>query len=181
MMFSSPEAKDAALRWLQGVKECMEGLDWSITCGILLGAVRGGDFIDWDFDIDCMMHRKHEKEMPRIVECLKAKGYNAAVIVCRDDRPTIQQLQKFIQITKEGVPGHIALRQPKDFGGKGYFTFGKVMLRGVEFPCPGNVENFLTEMYGGDWRTPKPTKGWRGAGAHVRTEGHPVPEGAWHD
>lgn len=180
-MFNTEAAKQAGLEWLRGVKECMEGLDWSITCGVLLGAVRGGDFIDWDFDIDCMMHRKHEDEMPRIVRCLKDRGYNAALIVCRDDRPTIKQLQKFIQINLKGVPGHMALREPNHFKGKGYFKFGKVKLHGAEFPAPGNVENFLTEMYGKDWRTPKHTPGWTAAAGHMVGPGHPVPEGAWHD
>jgi len=180
-MFNTPEAKKRALDWLRGMKHCMQGLDWSITCGVLLGAVRGGDFIDWDFDIDCMMHRRHEPDMTRIVSCLREHGYSANIIVCRDDRPTIKRLQKFIQIQRLGIPGHIALREPKDFKGKGYFPFGKVMLRGHYFPCPGNVENFLEEMYGPDWRIPKPTPGWKSMSSHVERPGHPVPEGAWHD
>lgn len=181
MMFSNQEAKKRALVWLRGVASCLEGLDWSLTCGVLLGAVRGGDFIDWDFDIDLMIHRKHEKDMPRIVSCLREKGFKASLIVAPDDRPTILQLQKFIQINRLGVPGHIALREPKNFHGKGYFNFGTVKLQGIEFPCPGNVEHFLTEMYGPDWRTPKPRPGWKSTSSHVEREGHPVPEGAWHD
>jgi len=181
MLFSTEEAKDRALAWMIGLKECMKGLEWSLTCGVLLGAVRGGEFINWDFDIDCMMHRKHEPEMERIVRCLKKKGYKANKIIMKDDKPTILQLQTFIQITKDGVPGHIALRDPTNFGGTGYFKFGKVKLRGVEFPAPGNVENFLTEMYGRDWRIPKPTPGWKAIESHVERPGHPVPVGAWHD
>lgn len=180
-MFSTPEAKKRALEWLQGLKECMKGLEWSITCGVLLGAVRGGDFIDWDFDIDCMMHRKHEKEMPRIVECLQERGYNASQITMKDDRPDIKEIQKFVQIKRRGVSGHIALRTPNNFRGNGYFTFGKVMLHGEYFPCPGNVEKFLEEMYGADWRTPKQSPGWKAVAPHTERPGHPVPEGAWHD
>lgn len=181
MMFNTEFHKDLALEWIDGVKACLGDVRWSLTCGVLLGAVRGGEFIDWDFDIDLMMYREDEEKMPRVVDCLKARGFKAALIVCRDDRPTITQLQKFIQINHQGVPGHIALRDPSNFKGRKYFPFEKVMLRGKQYPCPGNVRKFLEEMYGPDWRTPKPTPGWTAAAGHMVGPGHPVPEGAWHD
>ena len=181
MMFSSEHHKDMALEWIDGVKDCMGDIRWSLTCGVLLGAVRGGEFIDWDFDIDLMMYREDEDKMEAAVGCLKASGFAAALIVMKDDRPTIKQLQKFIQINRKGVSGHIALRDPSNFQGKGYFPYGRVMLRGKHYPCPGNVEKFLEEMYGPDWRTPKPTPGWKAMAPHAERPGHPVPVGAWHD
>lgn len=181
MVFRSVMNKDHALEWLVGLKRCMQGLDWFINCGTLLGAVRDGDFIDWDLDIDAMMHRKHEGLFPQIIKCLRAKGFTANYVICRDLRPQIKELQHFIQIRYKGISGHIGVRKPGDFKGKGYWKFGKVKLRGVEFPCPGNVEKFLEEKYGKDWRTPKPMPGWKAMAPHARSPGHPVPEGAWHD
>lgn len=172
MTFSTPGAKDRALEWLVGLKDCMKGLVWFINCGTLLGAVRGGDFIDWDLDIDAMMHRKHEGLFPQIIQCLRKKGYNARYVVCRDDRPQVKVIQHFIQISRKGISGHIGVRKPGDFKGEGYWKLGTVKLRGVEFPCPGNVGKFLEEKYGPDWRIP------RRPGAMVQRG--IVPRGAWH-
>lgn len=176
-----PLDKEHALEFLKIVRDCCQGLDWCITCGALLGAVRGGDFIDWDFDIDVLLHRKHIREFPRIAACLIKHGCNATIITLPDDRPSVTDMRTFIQIYYKGVPGHIMLRTPKSFRGSGYFNFGNVVLHGVEFPCPGNVEKFLTEMYGSDWRSPKPAKVWERVATHTAHPGHPVPKGAWHD
>lgn len=181
MVFRSVMNKDHALEWLVGLKQCLQGLEWFINCGTLLGAVRDGDFIDWDLDIDVAMKRKHENKFQDIIKCLRAKGYTANYVICRDLRPEIKELQHFIQITYKGISGHLGVRSPKQYIGRGYFTFGKVMLRGVEFPCPGNVEKYLEEKYGKDWKTPKPRRGWKGVSRNIRTPTHPVPEGAWHD
>lgn len=173
--------KDNAMGFLRQVKTCLKGLDWCISCGVLLGAVREGKFIPWDFDIDILLHRKHIAEFPRIIKCLRKHGCKANQHTLPDSQKKIKGLQTFIQIYYRAIPGHIMLRTPRNFKGTGYFNFGKVMLHGVEFPCPGNVEQFLKEMYGADWRTPKPGKGWRRVINNIAAPGHPVPEGAWHD
>ena len=173
--------KENAMGFITRAADCMKGLDWCITCGVLLGAVREGRFIPWDFDIDLLLHRKHIGEFPRIVKCLKGKGCKATQLTLPDNRKSVNGMQTFIQIYYKGVPGHIMLRTAKSFKGKGYFNFGRVKLHGVEFPCPGNVEKFLEEMYGSDWRTPKDPSGWKTRINHVAKPGHPVPEGAWHD
>ena len=168
-----PINKKRALQFLMNVKECLKGRTWFLTMGTLLGAVREGNFIDWDFDIDLMMLRKYEPDMQGIANCLKSKGCSATVITCRDERKEITEMQIFIQINYQGVPGHIALRDHKSFKGKGHLVPGETRtIMGVEFPVPKNPEKLLEEIYG-DWRTPTPPR-------HYRQSAN-LPEGAWHD
>lgn len=176
-----PLDKKNALEWLKGLKACMQGYKWWLSSGTLLGAVRGGNFIDWDVDIDCMMLREHEGDFPKIIKCLRAKGYTANYVICKDLRPEIKEIQHFIQITYKGVPGHIGVRSPKNYRTKNCLTsFKTATIQGVEFPIPNNVDKLLTEMYG-DWRTPKPPPSMKYILPNIRKPGHPVPEGAWHD
>lgn len=193
MVALPPINKKHALEWLQGLKACMQGYKWWLSSGTLLGAVREGNFIDWDVDIDCMMLRKYEGDFQKIVKCLRARGFTANYVICKDLRPEIKELQHFIQINYKGVPGHIGVRSPKRLfpelssrSPKNYKTkncltsFKTATIQGVEFPIPNNVEKLLTEMYG-DWRTPQIPPSMKNVISHIRRPGHPVPEGLWHD
>lgn len=126
----------------------MEGLDWCLVLGTCLGAVREGDLIEYDFDIDVALDKKHADEMDRIAKCLTSKGCSASVIPWT----TKKGKTKFIQNYYMKVPGHIMLRNLGD-------KFETRKVQGVDFPVPVNPEKYLEAVYG-KWKVPLTVRQW---------------------
>jgi len=144
--------KDHALIFLKGVRDCLKGMKWSLNCGTLLGAIREGDFITWDKDIDLLLSDEHKDQLPQLVKCLNEKGLRANLVTA--------WAMHFIQIQYRSCPGHIGCPH-----GINLFTkFFKekmrmVKVRGEEFPVPKNAEQLLTDRYG-DWKIPLSNRDW---------------------
>jgi len=67
--------------------------------------------------------------------------------------PLRNSFKKIVKLLMEkiGIKKRVLVANRND-----YFThFSKVLFYGVEFKAPNNVKNYLTSLYGKDWRTPK--------------------------
>jgi len=151
-MKNRPMNKERALEWMLKLRDCLEGKTWSLIHGTLLGACREGDFIDWDFDIDILLHEKHFEDLQGIVKCLNEKKCKATLFTFHG--------KQFVQIYWKAIPGHIMMPWKSEYRNK--FFAGKMTtktIQGEEFPVPEHWEELLTERYG-DWKTPVKIKDW---------------------
>jgi len=141
---------------LKAVKHCLTGIEWSLSCGTLLGAMREGDVIEYDIDVDTLLHYKYVDKLtemaPKIIECLTRQGCRARLVT--------EYQPNFIQLSYKGCPGHIGL------AGKSYWKWkffeGKmrtVNIRGVDFPIPEKAEELLTIRYG-NWKEHLSHEAW---------------------
>jgi len=134
-------------------------LDW----GTLLGAVRNGKMIPWDFDIDVGIFHRDTVRLLSTEKYIAKNGYRFAV-----DRNK-KHARKIRFFGKEGFDFHVDIDPWIVRKGKVITTYGDVRYRTIEelevldtikfegntYPCPKNPKVGLARMLGEDWRTPK--------------------------
>lgn len=66
---------------LDEVCEALEGagVEWSLHAGTLLGAIREGDFVPWDYDIDVAFPAEQLEQVLGTFPGLRARGFEATV------------------------------------------------------------------------------------------------------
>lgn len=138
-----------------------------IQDGTLLGAVREGDIIDWDFDMDLGVY-SHEWSQEAEILLIKnnyilKNSYNTL-----EDRLHLKWSKDGIQFdiflyyeydenyVYHGVTQEHALSEGKKyiFLYKNNFTFTKIDLLGYSLTAPFPPEDFLIQKYGENWKTP---------------------------
>lgn len=153
-----PINKDSASHLLLSCKKVMDqhNIPFLLVFGTLLGAYRDNDFIGHDEDVDIALF---EKDLPKISALIndgyfKAYGIN---LIRRDGD---------ILISLQYKNDYIDLYFFKDSGAQ-YRCGGHYIERsqidkpnttinflGANFKTVNNVEVYLAEKYGNDWRTP---------------------------
>jgi phosphorylcholine metabolism protein LicD len=151
-------------------------IDYWITCGSLLGAVRHQSIIPWDDDIDISIMESHEHILDNNKEAFQAENlsivpYKFGFKIFDCDTPLIPNnnhgfpfLDIFVMV--ENNQGDIDnkmimyknLDYRKEFTEEYYynnelfplgkFKFGKLKLPGPKVPLA-----FLDRVYGSDWKT----------------------------
>lgn len=141
-----------AVQALVGVKKALVGIRWFLDCGTLLGAVRDGDIILWDFDIDTGALAEDRGKIEEVAIKLRNLGFSATVF----QEWKKNKDAKFIQFGYKGIPGHISFhwlkgRRPAHIEQLLEKQAPTRNIRGIAFPVPFNPENYLERMYK-NWR-----------------------------
>lgn len=139
-------------------------LDW----GTLLGAVRNGRMIPWDYDIDLGMFHDDAQRLIALSPDIAKDGFDLTAFWCN----TYVHIIRFF--TKEhGLNFHIDI-YPWIVVGETVRAvdnlnrirtmieltdLDSVEFEGAKYPCPQNPEKSLLHRYGTDWRIPKVLSG----------------------
>jgi hypothetical protein len=134
--------------------------------GSVLAIVREGGLIQHDDDLDIIVAFDKSKvegikaALGVVRECLVAKGYKVQGNffshwhVLRGGR----KVDVFVGLVEEGQIGWFPGRR-RAFRKEEVFPAGTAEFLGSTCPVPRDVERYLSETYGANWRTPAP--GWR--------------------
>lgn len=135
-------------------------LDW----GTLLGAVRDGGAIPWDFDADLGAFIEDREGIARLTDKAKELGYTLAYY---------PQYHKFRFFGDKGEAFHvdIDLWEPRENVAVALFdtrhehpmqsliNHSSIEFEGRKYPCPTNPVETIMRMVGPDWKLPKISQG----------------------
>lgn len=135
---------------------------WFLTGGTLLGAVRDGDFIHWDWDVEVSVLAEEavQKEGELLKNLIKA-GFlissNDTSIenfkICVKGWGTEFEILGRYLNTTEGLRTRNTTKVPAYL----FNEFEIITFRGHNFPAPSPINKYLEALYG-DWKTPVKTE-----------------------
>lgn len=163
---------------LKDLKEVFEKHDipfW-VQEGLLLGLYREGHIIRGDEDdTDICVWKEHAEKVEKAIPDLEAKGFRILDKWVFEDTiegmPIARGTNKIDIImtrkkeSKDGVVYFLARNYDKTMGDLDYFAFvfsadiyskfSEIEWGEEKYKVPGNIEKYLVERYGEDWKTPK--------------------------
>lgn len=150
-----PDDRAEALTEVLGVLRAA-GIKYWIGCGTALGAVRDGDFIAWDHDIDLIF------DAPIADVRAAFAAYDELVDYERETAYAVRDLRiDFFELQRELDGRAFITCYGKDatvdymYDGKHFAGSTPVEIAGVVAQAPADVTEYLEATYGADWRTPK--------------------------
>lgn len=137
-----------------------------LSDGIVLGYVRDGDFIPWDFDADFFLEAEKVMGLENhIANEFESLGYDIITVrgglndwkVAIDKHDYHIDLRSFFRVKGQ----HIS-KVKRSNGKWSLYTMPTsfmdnlqaVDFRGGEYLIPADAEGYLAHLYGKDWRTP---------------------------
>lgn len=155
--------KAQARRNLLDLKQVFDraSLEFGLIYGTLLGAVRDGDFISWDEDVDVFILDEDRARLHDLLWELRDVGIN--LVRMEGDLYSVMRDDDYIDIyVFRGVGTKRWCNQ--DVVDSDFLMFkGRIPFLGTEFHSPKDPARFLEVMYGADWRTPRqdyPARPW---------------------
>jgi len=154
---SKPIDKDIGRQNLLTLKQVLdaEGLTFFLAYGTLLGAVREGDFISHDSDIDIGVYDTDKEKFLGLLFTLKELGLE----LVRFDK-------ELVSLMKGGEYIDVYFFKKKMLPKSGWYCGGlympskyldsldQIAFHGHNFSCPGNHVNLLVFLYGENWKVP---------------------------
>jgi len=145
------------LEIMKNVKKIVEGegVDLFLANGALLGAVREGDFIPWDDDVD--MDALVEDLAPKY-ETIREQLIHLGYIVRGIKRHPEMKINVFYGGEKVGILAlylkgknryRFKYKWPKTL----YEEYEEIVFKGVKFKAP-KIREYLIHQYGKSWKTP---------------------------
>jgi len=139
-------------------EEIASGFNAFFANGILLGAHREKDFIQWDDDIDFdITAPDFFRKCDEVKENFVKKGY----IVYLNKDFGLAKLNIYKDLEK------ISFDVLFDMNDEYYFRLDckwpkylyegeySINFKGIDYKCPGPIEEYLVHVYGDDWTVPK--------------------------
>ncbi|SDO04452.1 LicD family protein [Lutimaribacter pacificus] len=167
--FKSMDRRKLALD-LQKIFEALnaEGYTAVLNSGTLLGAVRDGDFIGHDDDVDLAVFVEGSSPKERIAAFSRLHDVVADTMPFATDLRFMKNSPSLQFHTESGL--QVDLFAAWEKGGKVYvwphtygdlsradvFPLGTQPIQGIPLPAPRNAEAMLAVNYGENWRVPDP-------------------------
>ena len=138
------------------------GLRPFLLWGTLLGAVRNGDFIIGDNDIDLGMNENDFARRQELIDAMKCRGYplrsNTAHQFSLETRDGLLNLDVDLLEVRDGALTCAetftdGTRSHYSFPKEPFDTLARVPFLGIPVWTPTDADRVLTAVYG-DWRTP---------------------------
>ena len=136
-------------------------IDFMIDGGLLLGIIREGDIIKWDWDIEFSFY--NHVLMNNMEKILKETNKNGFSIYKLDKKNTKLELYKELPYDvfsftfkewKHNKKKKCFERKQFTVPDKYFLNLEKIKYLNLELYCPGPIVEYLDLMYG-DWKTPK--------------------------
>jgi len=151
--------KAESKKCLLTIKEVFERrkITFWLLCGTMLGAVRDGDFIESDRDIDLGLYAVEKENIYEALLELQEGGFEVYRATADDS---------FVQVRRGGIYVDLCLMSKWDgarwrcgsyYEPKDYFTNLKpVRFLGTSFLVPGRANEYLSNRYGENWEIKNP-------------------------
>lgn len=137
------------------------GITYWLSCGNLLGAVRDGKAISWDYDADAACFEKDIDQIVALTDEIKSDGYNCSAIKHRGRIHVFKIWSSTPEwhcdiwphfLADDGILHNIHI---------GHFFVPLADIENMKsiqyerrtYPCPDNVEQLIVSRYGKDFRT----------------------------
>ena len=137
-------------------------INYFLTSGILLGAVRDNDFIKWDWDIEIsVFSNEFLPKIDLISNKLQEAKFVIDKIIRNKDNLKIDFIGSYskevtaytIYAYKYSKIRNVYWRKELSIPSRFLENFSTINFVGREFNCPINLDEYLTFVYG-DWKIP---------------------------
>jgi hypothetical protein len=124
---------------------------WSLLFGTLLGAVREGDFIEWDIDTDIFVFDEDKQDFLEAILQLQDHGFKVIRFNDKKNILSIERKNDYIDFYffKKSLLGRNCEKYfiPKKF----FVNFEEIKFFNKNFPAFNPVKEYLMFQYGKTW------------------------------
>lgn len=131
-------------------------IKFGLMFGTLLGAVRDGDFINWDEDLDLYLFDEQREKLHDALHLLRSEGLE--LVRAEGDLYSIMRNGQYIDLYLFRAFGKMRRSLFYEVKSCHLDVMDTIDFRGLKFNVPSDTESLLVEFYGRDWRIPQQDK-----------------------